>query len=276
MRATIVIHRLILSLIMLLILIGNSFALDLNNLFEPKEVDENERKETIERIEGIQDKLQLLQEKLRVLERRKAAKKAAERAAIAGEAKLAGPAQVNWLPIDETVDNPGDFGIYTYLLYQGTIEDTESIGALEDFILTIETLPKNDLPESLANRFLIPVEKPQSSVNLGRQPYDFRLNQAYLSRLGLKADMASGPILVSLSQPLDPYGITEAPPFLAVSLGYQGAQKSLKLAKAWHSREKDAMISDERAVKELFWKLIDGAGPVKVERNGDRMVVELQ
>lgn len=267
--------RLLAALILAMLFVTPAAALDLKNLFPDKEVDEQERQQTIERIDEIQDKLQLLQEKLRALERRKAAKEAARLAAEAGEAKLAGPAQVNWVPVDETTASPGNFGLYTYLLYQGTTDDIAAIGILEDFILTIETLAETELPASLANRFLVPVQRPTSSVNLGRQPYDFKLNDIYLKRLGLGNELSSGPVLVSLTEPLDPYGLDEVPPFLAVSLGHQGAQKSLTLAKVWHTREKVPMSSARQVADDLFWQIIEGAGPTWVDRNGGRLVVRL-
>jgi hypothetical protein len=250
-------------------------AAGLNDLFGKKEVDETERKETIERIDSIQEKLKLLQDKLRVLERRKAAKDAAKRADGAAGSIAAIPAQVNWQPVDETTTNPGEFGLYTYLLFKGELSDTSAIGILEDFILTIETLPEHDIPAGLANRFLVPVEKPQSMVNLGRQPYDFKLNEAYLRRLELQDSLPNGPILVSLRQPLDPYGLGEVPTFLAVSLGRQTPQRALELAKVWHKQEKDTVTVAGHPVSALFWELIDGAGPTQVARYQQRILVAL-
>jgi hypothetical protein len=214
----------------------------LNDLFGKKEIDETERKETIERIDSIQEKLKLLQDKLRVLERRKA---------------------------------PGEFGLYTYLLFKGKLSDTSSVGVLEDFILTIETLPENEIPAGLANRFLIPVEKPQSMVSLGRQPYDFKLNDAYLQRLELQDKLPPGPILVSLREPLDPYGIGDIPAFMAVSFGRQTPQRALDLAKIWHQQEKNAIPSKGHPVSELFWELIDGAGTTQVAHYQQRILVAL-
>lgn len=261
------------GLFLLLTIIPATAGLD--DLFNKKEVDETERKETIERIDSIQEKLKLLQDKLRVLERRKAAKEAAQRAAGAPGTVPAVVPQVNWQPVDETTTNPGEFGLYTYLLFKGELSDSSAIGILEDFILTIETLPENDTPAGLANRFLVPVEKPQSIVNLGRQPYDFKLNEAYLRRLELQDNLPNGPILVSMRQPLDPYGLDEVPTFLAVSFGHQNPQRALELAKIWHRQEKDAVTVEVHPVSALFWELIDGAGPTQVARYQQRILVAL-
>ncbi len=247
----------------------------LNNLFDKKKLDETERKETIERIDSIQEKLKLLQDKLRALERRKAAKKASQQAESSSVALSAMPVQINWQAVDTTTSDPGDFGLYTYLLFKGDLSDSPAVGVLEDFILTIETLPANDIPAGLANRFLVPVEKPQSTVNLGRQPYDFRLNKAYLSRLALQDNLSNGPILVSLRQPLDPYGSGEVPAFLAVSFGRQNPQRALELARIWHNQEKDLISGASHPVSELFWKLIDGAGPIQVARYQEHILVAL-
>ena len=247
----------------------------LNDLFGKKEVDETERKETIERIDSIQEKLKLLQDKLRVLERRKAAKDAAKRAEEATGSFPAAPVQVNWQPVDETTTEPGEFGLYTYLLFKGELSDSPAVGMLEDFILTIETLPENDIPAGLANRFLVPVEKPQSMVNLGRQPYDFKLNDAYLRRLELQNNLPNGPILVSMREPLDPYGLGDVPTFLAVSFGHQTPQRALELAKIWHRQEKNATTVADHPISTLFWEVIDGAGPTQVARYQQRILVAL-
>ncbi len=245
----------------------------LENLLGKPEVNEAERRETIERIEGIQEKLQLLQEKLKALERRKAASKAAE---LAGSGKLpVDPVHINWTPVDATTIAPGDFGHYTYLLFMGEMTDAAAIGALEDFILTIETLPASDIPATLGNRFLVPVEKPQSTVNLGRQPYDFTLNDAYLRRLGLGSDLAKGPVLVTADQPIDPYGVGAVPAFLAVGLGRQTPQQALALAKIWHRQEKEAIAPSGHPSSALFWQLLEGSGPVQVERSGGHLQVLL-
>lgn len=247
----------------------------LNDLFGKTKVDETERKETIERIDSIQEKLKLLQDKLRVLERRKATKEAVQRADGATGSIPAIPAQVNWQPVDETTTNPGEFGLYTYLLFKGELSDSPAVGTLEDFILTIETLPENDIPAGLANRFLVPVEKPQSMVNLGRHPYDFKLNEAYLRRLELQDNLPNGPVLVSMRQPLDPYGLDDVPTFLAVSFGHQTPQRALELAKIWHQQEKDTVSVESHPVSGLFWALIDGAGPIQVARYQQRILLVL-
>lgn len=269
--------RLTISLTLFILLVGlfaatPSLAL-LDNLLGKQEVDETERRETIERIQGIQEKLQLLQEKLRVLERRKAASKAAEISESGAIPTV--PVQTNWVPVEETTVDQGDFGIYTYLLFQGDMSDSAAVGALEDFILTIETLPANDIPASLGNRFLVPVEKPQSMVNLGRQPYDFALNDAFLRRLGLGEDLASGPVLVSSNRPIDPYGIGAPPAFLAVGFGRQAPQRTLALAKTWHRQEKEAIAPAGHPVATLFWQLLEDSGPVQVVRSGSRLQVAL-
>lgn len=263
---------LVLGLVFCLLAATPSMAL-LDNLLGKPEVDETERRETIERIQGIQEKLQLLQEKLRALERRKAASKAAE---LAGSGVIpAEPLHVNWAPVDETTTEPGDFGFYTYLLFQGEMNDLSAVGSLEDFILTIETLAANDIPATLGNRFLVPVEKPQSLVSLGRQPYDFKLNDAYLRRLGLSGAMANGPVLVTASQPIDPYGAGEVPAFLAVGFGRQLPQKALALAETWHRQEKPAIAPSDHPVSALFWMLLEGSGPVQVTRSGGQLLLTL-
>lgn len=259
----------------LLLLLTAIPAAGLDDLFGKKELDETERKETIERIDSIQEKLKLLQDKLRVLERRKTAQEAAQKTDVSTGAISAVPVQINWQPIDESTTNPGEFGLYTYLLFKGELSDTSSVGTLEDFILTIETLPGNDIPASLANRFLVPVEKPQSIVSLGRQPYDFKLNETYLRRLGLQDNLPVGPILVSMRKPLDPYGSANQPGFLAVSLGRQTPQRALELAKIWHQQEIDALSGKEDMVSTLFWKIIEGAGPTQVTHYQQRTLIAL-
>lgn len=247
----------------------------LNDLFGKKEIDEKERKETIERIDSIQEKLKLLQDKLRVLERRKAAEEAAQKAEAASASIPAIPIHINWQPVDETTTNPGDYGLYTYLLFKGESADISAVGSLEDFILTIETLPGNEIPERLANRFLVPVEKPQSMVNLGRQPYDFKLNEVYLRRLRLQENLPDGPLLVSTREPLDPYGLAEVPGYLAVSFGRQAPQRALELAKIWNRQEKDPVAAASHPTSALFWEVIDGAGPVRVTSNQQHILVTL-
>jgi hypothetical protein len=268
-------HALLLLTALLLLLSALPAAAGLNDLFGKKEIDESERKETIERIDSIQEKLKLLQDKLRVLERRKAAKDASQRAEGGTGTIAATPLQINWQPVFETTTNPGEFGLYTYLLFKGELADSSAVGVLEDFILTIETLADNDIPAGLANRFLIPVEKPQSMVNLGRQPYDFKLNEDYLRRLDLQGNLPNGPILVSVREPLDPYGLGEVPAFLAVSLGRQTPQRALELANIWHKQEKDTINVSSHPVSELFWLVVDGAGPSQVVRIKQHIQVAL-
>lgn len=250
-------------------------AANLNDLLGKKELDETERQETIQRIESIQEKLKLLQEKLRVLERRKEDKDAVQTSGDGAGTKPAPAGQVNWLPVDETTTSPGDFGIYTYLLFKGDAANASAIGVLEDFILTIETVPANDIPDGLANRFLVPVEKPQSLIKLARQPYDFKLNEAYLRRLELQENLPDGPVLVSTSEPLDPVGSGRMPLFLAVSLGRQTPERALALVRIWHNQKSEAVSGDTLPVSKLFWDVIDGAGPTLVTRYQQRILVTL-
>jgi hypothetical protein len=252
-----------------------SSATGLNDLLGKKEINEDERKETIEKIQSIEQKLKLLQDKLRVLERRKAAKAAAQRAEELGHKFSDTPAQVNWVAVDETTVALGDYGLYTYLLFNGNQENSDFIGLLEDFILTIETLPVHDIPSSLANQFLIPVEKPQSMINLGRQPYDFKLNQAYLKRLGIVDELPTGPILVSSREPVDPYGTGDITDFIAVGLGKQAPARSAELASLWHQQEKNVAENSDHEIAGLFWQLIYGIGPVQVSRNKQHISVSL-
>jgi hypothetical protein len=267
-------HRCI-PLLIIICLITASPALALFGIGESKEMDEKERQETIERIEDVQQKLKLLQDKLKALERRKAAKEAAKRADQAGETTPEGPLTVNWLPVDSTVTNPGDFGLYTYLLFNGSMEDTPAVGSLEDLILTLETLPPCEVPEGLANRFLLPVERPQSAVDLGEQPYDFQLSRTYLDRLQLRDSLPKGPILVSLRKPLDPYGQSEVPAFMAVSLGRQKPGRALELAKIWHDWEKEPSEPTGHPVASLFWAVLDESGTSLVTRFDQRLLLEL-
>jgi len=268
-------RTLVLVITLLLAFAAPATAATLGDLFGKEEIDEAERAETIERIQSIQEKLELLQDKLRALERRKAAKEAAQRSEEAAGTLPATPVQVNWSPVDESTTNPGEFGLYTYLLFQGDISDSATVGVLEDFILTIETLPENDIPPALANRFLVPVEKPQSLVSLGRQPYDFKLNDTYLRRLGLGAGLPNGPILVSMREPIDPFASDDVPPFLAVGLGYQSPERTAELAETWNQQEKDPVAVTEHPVAKLFWQVIDGAGPTRVQRTQQRITVSL-
>lgn len=266
--------RVLVSMLLLFLTVIPANA-GLNDLLGKKELDESERKETIEKIESIQQKLQLLQDKLRVLERRKAQKQAAERAQAGDGVIPATPVQINWQPVDEATTDPGEYGLYTYLLFKGELSDASAIGTLEDFILTIETLPENDIPATLGNRFLVPVEKPQSMVNLGRQPYDFKLNEAYLRRLGLTMNLPDGPILVSARQPLDPFGIGDLPAFTAVSLGRQAPQRAEELARIWHRQETSMNAIDKRPLADLFWDIVNDAGPTQISSHQDHTLVVL-
>ncbi|MDH3998127.1 MAG: hypothetical protein OET90_04735 [Desulfuromonadales bacterium] len=238
-----------------------------------EKVNEEERQQTIERIESIQQKLKLLQEKLRVMERRKTASDTDQSADTAPGA----PLQTNWVAVDEETTQLDESGLYTYLLFNGELSDADAIGALEDFILTVETLSPNDISPALANRFLVPVEKAQSSVNLGRRPYDFDLNRTYLKRFGLHQQplLATGPILVSLRDPVDPYGEDAPPQHMVVNFGHLEPQRTLELAKLWHTQKKSTLDSDGHAVAALLWQLLDGAGPTQVTRVQQQLLVEL-
>ncbi len=248
-------------------------ALDFTEMFKSKPpLTEDERKETIERIKDVQEKLKLLQDKLRVLEKRKAQEVATTMQSDGAPQPVAG--EINWQAVDQTSPDPGDFGLYTYLLFNGSETDSVALGSLEDLILTIETLPPSTEPAALGNRFLLPVEVPQSTVMLARRPYDFKLARTYLERLGL-AGLAAGPVLVSLDRPLDPYGTDPVPPYLAVSLGHQGPQRNLVLARTWHGYEKGALAADGHPLAGLFWQLVDGAGPTRVTRNAGELLVDL-
>jgi len=246
----------------------------INDLFGKKEIDEKERAETIERIESIQEKLKLLQEKLRVMERRKSYREAAQKVEELGSGELPN-VQINWSPVDETTIDPGEAGTYTYLLFKGDMSNTAAVGALEDFILTIETLPPNTIPAASSNRFVLPVEEQQSSVSLGRRPYDFDLNKAYLRRVNLHDAIPDGPVLVSTTTIIDPYGIDELPAVLAVGFGSQEPHRTLELAEAWHNHARQAAAGGIEAISPLLWELIDGAGPATVSRNMQKIQVTL-
>jgi hypothetical protein len=112
-------------------------------------------------------------------------------------------------------------------------------------------------------------------INLGRQPYDFRLNQDYLDKFGITGGLPPGPVLVSSREPVDPYGAGEVPDYIAFGLGKQPPEKSASLAGFWHKQKKEAMVSSEHAVAELFWQLINGIGPVRVIRNNQNVTVAL-
>jgi hypothetical protein len=258
-------------LIVILLLAFASPALAVFGLFEKKSVNEQERIETMERIQDVQEKLKLLQDKLKALERRKAARAAAKDGV---EPTTEAPGVANWQSVDESVIDPGDFGAYTYLLFLGNLEDTQAVGALEDLILTIETLPASDVPASLGNRFLIPVEQPQSTIKLGRQPYNFKLNQAYLQRFDLDFPNL-GPVLVSCTEPVDPYGEDATPDFLAVNLGQQAPGQALALLKRWHMYETSLVDTDGHALGKLFLTLLNDAGPTRVEHKDRQLLIDL-
>ncbi len=257
-------------LLVILLFASASPALAILGLFEKKSVNEQERIETIEKIQGVQEKLKLLQDKLKALERRKAAKETGE----VGTGPSDIPGAANWQSLDETDINPGEFGAYTYLLFLGDLEDTQAVGVLEDLILTIETLPAASVPASLGNRFLIPVEQPQSTIKLGRQPYNFRLSEAYLQRFNLEFPNR-GPVLVSSAEPVDPYGSEAAPEFLAVNLGQQSPEDTQALLKRWHQYEKSLAITDGHSLSGLFLTLLNGAGPTSVIHNDKQLLIDL-
>lgn len=270
------IRKLAPSLVLLLAAVVSplpSPAFELGEMFKSKPpLTEQERRDTIERIKSVQDNLKLLQEKLRVLERRKAQEAAAARSEEPKSQPVAG--EINWQAVDQNTVGPGDFGVYTYLLYNGSDTDAAALGSLEDLILTVETLAPLTEPAALGNRFLLPVEPLQSSVALVRRPYDFKLARTYLDRLGL-GPLAAGPVLVSLAEPLDPYGMSEPPPFLAVVLGRQEPARNLALAKLWHAASKPSFETAGHPLAELFWQLLDGAGAVSVAKAGSRLRVDL-
>ena len=250
-----------------------AFAVDLTEMFKAKPpLIEEERQETLERIREVQEKLMLLQDKLRLLEKRKALEAATAQGS--GTQVQAVPGEGNWQEIDQLHDNPGAFGVYTYLLFAGSETDAASVGSLEDLILTIETLPASTDPPAISNRFLLPVEPQQSMVVLARRPYDFKLARTYLERLGLRS-LPDGPVLVSLNQPLDPFGMELAPPFLAVILGHQEPRRNLALAKVWHGYEKAPLPATGHPMADLFWQVLDGAGPTRVTRNGGQLLIDL-
>lgn len=256
-----------------LIIPSPSRALDLSSMFKSKPpLTEDERKDTVERIRQVQDQLKLLQDKLRALEKRKAMEAAAKAAPDGSPVAVAG--EVNWQEIDQTTVKPGEFGLYTYVLFAGDETDSNALGSLEDLILTIETLPPASEPPVIGNRFLLPVEPQQSTVILARRPYDFKLSRSYLERLGL-GSLPAGPVLVSLNEPLDPLALEMAPPFLAVALGRQEPRRGLALAKVWHGYEKAPMAAAGHPVADLFWQLLDGAGPTRVTRSGGALLIDL-
>lgn len=244
-------------------------ALAVPALFESQSGVEQEQVETKERIQAIQEKLKLLQEKLQALERRKAAQQTEADDILGPDV----PPAANWQPIDETVVDPGEFGVYTYLLFVGDLEDTAAVGALEDLLLTIETLPlAEDPPASQGNRFLVPVELPQSAVRLGHQPYDFKLSNAYLRRFGLESHH-KGPILVSSTEPVDPYGSGTLPEFMAVNPAQMVPQQTRLLLNNWHRHEAAVVNSNTHALAGLLADLLHDTGPALIERSGNRLLL---
>jgi len=251
-------------LLIVLLLVGatQSMALD---LFKKKPVNEKERVETIERIQDVQEKLKLLQDKLRALERRKAAKEGATDGAVVSTA--------NWQPVDESTSNPGEFGVYSYLLYSGGLDNAHGVGVLEDLILTIETLPATTVPASMGNRFLVPVEQPQSSINLGRQPYNYTLSSTYLKSLNLDA-FSSGPVLVAATAPIDPYAMAEQPPVLVVNLAGLTPATAKQLLQRWHLYEASMNATSGHPLSDLFMTLLQDAGPTRAEVTTDRLQID--
>ena len=239
-----------------------SMALD---LFKKKPVNEKERVETIERIQDVQEKLKLLQDKLRALERRKAAKEGATDGAVASA--------TNWQPVDEATVNPGEYGVYSYLLYSGGFDNPQGVGVLEDLILTIETLPETSVPASMGNRFLVPVEQPQSSINLGRQPYNYKLSSTYLKSLKLDA-FSSGPVLVAAAAPIDPYAIAEQPPVLVVNLAGLAPATAKQLLQRWHLYETSMIATSGHPMSDLFMTLLQDSGPTSAEVTTDRLLID--
>ena len=257
------------ALVLTLLLISSGPALAAISLFENKPVSEKDRQQTIERIQQVQEKLKLLQEKLKAIERRKESKGTDK----AEPSTLTTTAPENWQAIDVAAYNPGDYGVYTYLLFVGDSEDPAAVGALEDLILTIETLPATEVPASFGNRFLVPVEVPQSNVDLGRQPYDYKLNAAYLQRFGLDLP-GNGPVLISTVLPVDPYGTTKAPAFLAVTFGQQTPVRTQALLERWHQYEMPGTTSEDHPLAGLFLSLLNEAGPTRVEHANQRLLID--
>jgi hypothetical protein len=251
-----------------------AFAFDFMGIFKSKPpVVEDERQATIEQIRETQDQLMLLQYKLRTLEKQKAQKEAATHQGKAPQTQY-GTGESNWQEIDQSHTKPGVSGIYTYLLYSSEENDTATNRNLEELILTIEKLPVNADPPAIGNRFLRPVVPQQSMVVMARRPYDFKLASTYLERLGL-SELPDGPVLVSLPEPLDPHGKEPVPPFIAVAFGDQELRRSLALTKVWHGYEKPPLPTADHPLADLFWQLVDGAGPTQVTRNGNRLLIDL-
>lgn len=246
----------------------SAHPLDFAGVFTPKPLPAaDERKETIDQIREAQNRLRLLQDKLRSLEKRRAAQAGALPAETAD-------GEINWQAIDQANLNPGEYGLYTYLLYAGDGTDRSSREDLEDLILTIESLPENQGPAIIGNRFLVPIALRQTTVILARQPYDFNLSRACLEHLGLLG-LPEGPVLVSLNEPLDPFGRKMAPPFLAVAFGRQDPQWVQTLSRLWHGYEKSPLPATGHPLADLFWQLIDGTGPSKITRKGGKLLIDL-
>ncbi len=252
-------------LLIILLLAGATQSMAALGIFEKKPVNEKERVETIERIQDVQEKLKLLQDKLRALERRKAAKGETVDGAV--------PSAENWQAIDEATTDPGEFGVYSYLLYAGGLDDTVAIGVLEDLILTIETLPETEVPATLGSRFLVPVEQPQSTIDLGRRPYNYALSTAYLKSLGLEK-VGTGPVLVAAAVPIDPYAVTAQPPVLAVSLEGLTPATAQQLLQRWHHYETSLTATNGHPLAGLFMTLLQDAGPTRTEVSADRLQID--
>lgn len=231
----------------------------------------DERRETIERIRETEDQLRLLQGRLRAIEKRRAVETAASSGTAAPESAAG---EVNWQAIDQSNVNPGEFGLYTYLLYAGDGAAHSAREEVEDLLLAIESLPERTEPTGIGNRFLVPIAPRQATVILARQPYDFRLSRACLERLGL-VGLPEGPVLVSLNEPLDPFEREMAPPFLAVALGRQDPQWGPALVRIWHGYEKSPLPATGHPLADLFWQLIDGTGSTNVSRKGGKLLIDL-
>lgn len=249
-------------------------ALEPGGMFKSKSPStEDDRRDTIERIKAVQDQLKLLQDRLRALEKRKALESSAEQPDDP-ERQAAAATDPNLQEIDRLHLKPGGFGVYTYLLFSGSEADRTNLDSLKELILFIESLPPSAEPATIGSRFLLPVEPRQSSVVLARRPYDFKLSRNFLGRLGLN-DLPAGPVLVSLNEPLDPYALDIAPPFLAVALGHPDPRRSRNLAKVWHGYEKPPLAAAGHPLADLFWQLLDGAGPTRVTRTGGSLLIDL-
>ncbi|NJC87610.1 MAG: hypothetical protein FIB02_03620 [Desulfuromonas sp.] len=266
------IRSLLIFILLASILPAQAMGLDFGGIFAPKPPPAaDERKETGERIREAQEQLQLLQDKLRALNKRRAAETAAQPGAIAN---ATGAGETNWQAIDQANLNPGELGLYTYLLYAGDGTKPSVREELEELLLTIEALPERTEPASIGNRFLVPIAPRQTTVILARRPYDFKLSRTCLERLGLTG-LPDGPVLVSLNEPLDPFRRDMAPPFLAVALGRQDPQWSLVLFRIWHGYEKSPLPATGHPLADLFWQLIDGTGSTNITRNGGKLLIDL-